>query len=106
MRPPSPSIAEKDFLAASLKQSLRLDGRNPFDHRDPVFEFGADLGTVECSLGQTRVLACVDATMVKPPPERPFEGIVTILSELSPMASIEYELGGRCVFATFFCCGH
>jgi exosome complex component RRP45 len=34
--------------------------------------------------------------MVKPPPERPFEGQITIHSEISPMASGEYEQG-RCV---------
>ena len=31
--------------------------------------------------------------MVKPPPERPFEGQITIHSEISPMASSEYEQG-------------
>lgn len=40
-----------------------------------------------------RVLAQVDAKMVKPPPERPLEGIITIHSEISPMASIDYEPG-------------
>lgn len=40
-------------------------------------------------------MAYVDAKMVKPQPERPFEGIITIHSELSPMASTEYE-SGRC----------
>lgn len=39
------------------------------------------------------VLANIDATMVKPTPERPFEGILSIHSELSPMASSEYEIG-------------
>ena len=40
-----------------------------------------------------RVLAYVDAKMVKPLPERPLEGMITIHSEISPMASKEYELG-------------
>lgn len=40
-----------------------------------------------------RVLAQVEAKMVKPPPERPFEGLITIHSEISPMASSEYEPG-------------
>lgn len=40
-----------------------------------------------------RVLAHVDAKMVKPTEERPFEGIITIHSEISPMASSDYELG-------------
>jgi exosome complex component RRP45 len=40
-----------------------------------------------------RVIAAVDAIMIKPTPERPFEGIVSIQSEISPMASSEYETG-------------
>lgn len=39
------------------------------------------------------VLAQVDAKMVKPTPERPLEGIITIHSEISPMASSDYEPG-------------
>ncbi|KAF7323182.1 Exosome complex component rrp45 [Mycena chlorophos] len=95
MRPPSPSIPEKEFLFSSLKQSLRLDGRLPLEQRTPQLTFGSDLGYVECGLGKTRVLAQVEARMVKPTPERPFEGIVTIHSEISPMASPEYETLGR-----------
>ena len=45
------------------------------------------------SLALYRVIAQVDAKMVKPPPERPLEGIISIHSELSPMASSEYESG-------------
>ena len=41
----------------------------------------------------TRVLAQVEAKMVKPQPERPFEGSITIHSEISPMASSDYEPG-------------
>ncbi len=40
-----------------------------------------------------RVLAQVDGKMVKPTPERPLEGIISIHSEISPMASSEYEPG-------------
>jgi len=43
-----------------------------------------------------RVLAAIDAKMVKPAPDRPYEGMITIHSEISPMASTEYEQG-RCV---------
>ncbi|TFK38404.1 ribosomal protein S5 domain 2-type protein [Crucibulum laeve] len=93
MRPPSPSIPEKEFLFASLKQSLRLDGRSALELRTPTFTYGPELGWVECSLGKTRVLAHVDGKMVKPPPERPFEGMITIHSEISPMASSDYEIG-------------
>ncbi|KAF8509887.1 ribosomal protein S5 domain 2-type protein [Hysterangium stoloniferum] len=95
MRPPSPSIPEREFAFSALKQSLRLDGRAPLEMRTPVFQFGPELGWVECSLGKTRVIGHVEAAMVKPLPERPFEGILTIHSELSPMASSEYEALGR-----------
>ncbi|KDQ58186.1 hypothetical protein JAAARDRAFT_129712 [Jaapia argillacea MUCL 33604] len=93
MRPPSPSIPEREFLFTALKQSLRLDGRSPLEMRTPSLIFGPEFGWVECSLGKTRVIASVDGKMVKPPPERPFEGIITIQSEISPMASSEYEVG-------------
>ncbi|TCD71076.1 hypothetical protein EIP91_000168 [Steccherinum ochraceum] len=92
-RPPSPSIPEKEFLFSSLKESLRLDGRQPLETRTPILTFGPDLGWVECAMGKTRVLAQVDAKMVKPPPERPLEGMITIHSEVSPMAGTEYEPG-------------
>jgi exosome complex component RRP45 len=35
----------------------------------------------------------VDSKIVKPTPERPFEGLVSITSEVSPIASTEYESG-------------
>ena len=40
-----------------------------------------------------RVIAQIEAKIVKPTPERPYEGIITIHSELSPMASTEYDTG-------------
>jgi exosome complex RNA-binding protein Rrp42 (RNase PH superfamily) len=40
-----------------------------------------------------RVLAFVEGKMVRPMADRPFEGMVTIHSEISPMASNEYETG-------------
>lgn len=94
----------------ALKQNLRLDGRLPLEMREPTLTFGPDLGWVECSMGKTRfvdvlfvtlhtylcihrrVLAQVDGKMVKPA-ERPLEGIITINSEISPMASSDYEPG-------------
>ena len=113
MRPPSPSIPEREFLFSALKESQRLDGRMPLEMRAPVLTFGPDLGWVECAMGKTRyaqngildaisseyssflfrVLAQVEGKMVKPQPERPFEGSLTIHSEISPMASSDYEPG-------------
>ncbi|KAL5500880.1 RRP45 [Sanghuangporus vaninii] len=93
MRPPSPSLPEREFTLEALKQSLRVDGRGLLDMRPVELSFGPDLGWVECSLGKTRVLAHVDAKMIKPPEERPLEGIITIHSEISPMASSDFEPG-------------
>jgi len=93
MRPPSPSIPEKDFFFAALDQNARIDGRGFLEARPLELSFGAELGHVECSLGKTRVLAHVDAKMVRPEPQRPFEGLISIHCELSPMAGAEYEAG-------------
>ncbi|EJD55230.1 ribosomal protein S5 domain 2-like protein [Auricularia subglabra TFB-10046 SS5] len=93
-RPLSPSIPEKEFVLEALKQCLRVDGRALLEMRQPTFTFGPDFGYVECSLGKTnRVIASIEAKMVRPQPDRLFEGIITIHSELSPMASSEYEGG-------------
>jgi len=54
MRPPSPSIPERDFLFKALEQSLRLDGRALLEARSPALTFGPELGWVECALGKTR----------------------------------------------------
>lgn len=66
MRPPSPSIPEKDFLYTSLKESLRLDGRSLLEQRKPEIRFGPELGYVECSLGKTRYeyVRVFDATVL------------------------------------------
>ncbi|TFK59589.1 ribosomal protein S5 domain 2-like protein [Pluteus cervinus] len=93
MRPPSPSIPEKEFIQISLQQSLRIDGRQMLEQREPSITFGPELGWVECGLGKTKVIAQIEAKIVKPTPERPYEGIITIHSELSPMASTEYDTG-------------
>jgi exosome complex RNA-binding protein Rrp42 (RNase PH superfamily) len=55
MRPPSPSIPEKDFFFAALDQNARLDGREFLQARPHDLSFGPELGNVECSLGKTRL---------------------------------------------------
>ena len=54
MRPPSPSLPERDFSLEALRQNLRVDGRSLLDMREVELEFGGELGMVECSLGNTR----------------------------------------------------
>ena len=54
MRPPSPSIPEKDFFFTALDQNLRRDGREFLEARAHSLSFGVELGHVECLLGKTR----------------------------------------------------
>ena len=54
MRPPSPSIPEKEFLFNALRESLRIDGRAMLEMRTPQLTFGPELGWVECAFGKTR----------------------------------------------------
>ncbi|EIN04511.1 ribosomal protein S5 domain 2-like protein [Punctularia strigosozonata HHB-11173 SS5] len=93
MRPPSPSIPEREFLLNALRQSRRLDGRRLLDMRKPIITFNEEMGYVEVALGKTKVMAHIESRLVRPPPERPYEGIISIHSEVSPMASSEYEAG-------------
>ena len=57
MRPPSPSIPEREFLLDAINQSLRLDGRGLWQARTPTLTFGPELGWVECSMGKTRYVS-------------------------------------------------
>ncbi|WRT70859.1 uncharacterized protein IL334_007858 [Kwoniella shivajii] len=88
-----PPTIQKDFLLAALAEGKRLDGRIPLEQRKVEYIFGEELGTVECRLGKTAVLAQVSASIVKPRDDRPYEGFLLINSEIGPMASSVYESG-------------
>ncbi|GAA5871619.1 hypothetical protein JCM8547_007099 [Rhodosporidiobolus lusitaniae] len=92
-RDADPSINESDFLHSCLRKNLRQDGRGLLDLRPVELKFGDELGWVECKLGGTRVVAQVSAEVVKPLPDRPYEGFLTLSTEISPMASAAYEAG-------------
>ena len=72
MRPPSPSIPEKDFFSAALDQNLRLDGREFLEARPHSISFGAELGHVECSLGKTRYVRATPESSCALLPHRHF----------------------------------
>ncbi|GAA5969999.1 hypothetical protein JCM11641_000227 [Rhodosporidiobolus odoratus] len=92
-RDPDPSLNESEFLHSCLRKGLRLDGRSMLDLRPLSLKFGEELGWVECGLGQTSVVAQVSAEVVKPQSDRPYEGFVSLSTEISPMASAAYEAG-------------
>ncbi|KAB5590959.1 Exosome complex exonuclease RRP45 [Ceratobasidium theobromae] len=90
-----PPQLQAEFVLAALRASppIRVDGRSPTQARKAELTFGDSLGWVECHMGKTRVLANVSASMARPRPDRPYEGTITIHTELSPMASAIYETG-------------
>ncbi|GAA5931734.1 exosome complex component RRP45 [Sporobolomyces koalae] len=87
------SLNESAFVHHLLSKSLRLDSRSPYDLRPVSLRFNDQSGWVECSLGDTKVIAQVSAEIVKPQADRPYEGFLTLNTEISPMASSAYEAG-------------
>ncbi|THV49689.1 hypothetical protein BGAL_0183g00070 [Botrytis galanthina] len=86
-----PSINEKQFFSKALKENLRIDGRSFDQFRALELEFGDEYGVADVRLGKTRVLVNITAEVTSPFPDRPFDGIFTITTELSPMASPAFE---------------
>lgn len=88
------SANEKLYILESLKQGIRLDGRKNDQMRVPVITLSkSEYGFVEVKLGNTQLVVRVSSEISKPFPDRPFEGIFTINSEISPMASPFFESG-------------
>ena len=107
-REAEPSNVERNFILEALRQNIRVDGR-AFDQFRPInLTFGEDYGTATVSLGKTRcfsrshvcsllthsrVLVQISAEVTKPLEDRKFDGIFTITTELSPIASPAFEVG-------------
>lgn len=49
-----PSLNERNFFAAALKENIRLDGRALDEYRPLDISFGDDYGVSEVRLGKTR----------------------------------------------------
>ncbi|KAF8252116.1 ribosomal protein S5 domain 2-like protein [Wilcoxina mikolae CBS 423.85] len=87
------SANEKSFSVEALSQGLRLDGRGFDCFRSLELQFGHESGLADVRLGTTRVIACVSGELVEPFPDRPFDGIFTIATELGIMGSTAVETG-------------
>jgi exosome complex component RRP45 len=103
------SNLERTFILEALRQNIRVDGR-AFDQFRPIdLTFGEDYGAATVSLGKTRCLhplprayplltyvrvhVQISAEVTKPLGDRKFDGIFTIATELSPLASPAFEVG-------------
>jgi len=86
----------KSQIIKGLEQSLRFDGRKPFDWRKIEVEYGISKnaeGSARVKFGDTEVFAGIKMSIGKPYPDRPEEGALMVDAELSPMSSPEFETG-------------
>eukprot|EP00954_Amorphochlora_amoebiformis_P011533 902810-Amorphochlora_amoeboformis.AAC.1 len=67
---PPVSVNEKKFIENALRKGIRVDGRKALTMRKLQIQFGRKAGTVEVSLGKTRVFSACSADVVKPYPVR------------------------------------
>lgn len=91
-REAEPSLNAKAFVLQALKEGQRLDGRGLVQFRQLELKFGDQYGVADVTLGKTRVLVKVSAEVTVPYVDRPTDGIFTITTELSPMASPAFEV--------------
>jgi len=84
---------ENEFVLRSMRNGIRLDGRQSYDFRSLSIVYGVDYGCCDVCLGDTRVLAQVSAEIVKPRETRPNEGELFVNVDLSPLASPAFEAG-------------
>lgn len=69
-----------------------MDGRTLEQWRPITLNFGDEFGVADVQFGKTRVMARVSAEVTVPFSDRPFDGIFTIASELSPMVAPSFEV--------------
>ncbi|PNS17477.1 Exosome complex component rrp45 [Sphaceloma murrayae] len=92
-REPEPSLNAQSFLRQSLLSGLRLSSRPLLSHRPLSLTFSQIPGSLTLTLGRTRISVRVSSTVTIPFPDRKFDGIFNISTELSPLASPAFEVG-------------
>lgn len=96
---PSPEVVARirqKHMADLLTRGKRLDGRGLTDYREIKIEPGIiekAEGSAMVTIGNTKVLAGVKVETGDPFPDTPNEGILTVNTELVPLASPTFELG-------------
>ena len=88
-----PSNNEREFILSALRENIRLDGRALDQFRSIELAFEDEYGVANVRIGKTRVMTRLSAEVVAPYPDRKFDGVFTISTELSPIASPAFEVG-------------
>ncbi|KAK9235172.1 ribosomal protein S5 domain 2-type protein [Lipomyces kononenkoae] len=92
----TPSTIENTFVLKALTERVRLDNRSFNQLRDLDVSFSStEYGLVDVKLGRTRVIARISAEITKPYPDRPYDGLFLISTEISPMAAPTFEAGRK-----------
>lgn len=82
-----------EVIKTLLSEGIRADGRKLEDQREIALEFGSSYGQVHVSMGKTKLMVQISASVRKPLEDRPFEGSFVVATDLSSMASPRFENG-------------
>lgn len=74
-----------------IKSAIRLDGRSKSQHRPLKISFGPDYGCCLASIGNSKVMTQVTATIAEPRLTRPSEGVINIRVDLSMLGQAMYD---------------
>ena len=86
----------RHYLSKLLKKDLREDNRKSFDYRDIKVETGIlsqANGSARVRFGDTEIFVGVKLGLGQPYPDTADQGMMMVNSELSPMASEDFEFG-------------
>ncbi len=86
----------KKSIMDLVSSGQRLDGRGIDDFRKPKITRGVvknASGSAMVELGKTRIIAGIKMSVGTPYPDKPNEGSIATMAELSPMAHPEFEAG-------------
>lgn len=94
---------DNEYIISLVEQGKRLDGRKFDQHREISVETYISKnseGSARCKIGDTEVLVGVKMDVGTPYSDSPDEGSIIVTTELSPIASPDFELGPPGVEAT------
>ncbi|GMS89414.1 hypothetical protein PENTCL1PPCAC_11589 [Pristionchus entomophagus] len=91
MRTDPPSLTERQFVLDGIREGVRTDERGLEDFRQALLVLGKQPGSALCTIGNTKVMCAVSASITQPTRSRPHKGIISVEVDMSPMASPAHE---------------